>query len=457
MAITFGGLATGLDTNALVTELMSAERAPINRLEADKIWMSNRLSAFKEFDTRLNTFLDIATTFGDSDEYGKKTANTSSKDFFTATADSTALVGTTYQVEVKSLAQVQKSYSNTDTNTGFSSKSDNTFGTGDLTLTVDGIDSTITITSENNSLEGIMQAINDADIGISANIINDGSETPYRLTLTGDNVGAAFSLDDEALTGGDSLGTFVTSQPASSALIEVDGLEITSTNNTITDAIPGVTLNLLEDEVGTSTQITIGEDNGSLEANMTAFVAGYNGVISFISSQSTIGDTEGGILGGDSGLNTIKRRLQEMLTSRSESGGEFSALSQFGLETQKDGTINFNATTFKSAIDSDLESVISVVAGDENGEGGVIAEFESFLKGLTDGTTGLLAGRSQSIDANIDNIDDRITQMELRLEKREETLRSQFSAMEILVSTMNAQSDFLTQQMGLISSLGKNK
>ncbi len=456
MAISFGGLATGLDTNALITELMTIERAPVTRLEGDKSWLNNRLAAFQDFDARLNMFLTTVKDFGDRDQYFTKVATTSSDDFFTATADSEALANTTYQVEVKSLAQVQKSYSNTDTNTGFSSETDSLFGTGDLTFTVDGVDHTIALTTENNSLEGIMQAINDADIGISANIINDGSENPFRLSLTGQDVGSSFSVDDSDLTGGISLGTFVTSQPATSALIEVDGLEITSTSNTIKDAIPGVTLNLLEAELGTTTQISIGEDNSSLQSNMTAFVTGYNAVVSFISSQSTIGDSEGGILSGDSGLNSIKRHLQEMLTSLTDNEGSFKALSQLGLETQKDGTLKLNTTTLTDAIETDLDSVISLIAGDEDGNDGLIAEFETYLEGMTDSSNGVLAGRSESINANISSIDNRITQLELRLEKREITLKKQFSAMEMLVSTMNAQSDFLTQQMGLISNLGNN-
>lgn len=457
MPITFGGLATGLDTNALITELMNAERAPITRLETDKQWLNNRLAAFQQFDKALQTFKGTVESAGDREQYYKKVATTSSDDFFSAEASSEALSNTSYDVEVKSLAQVQKSYSDTALNTGFASKTDETFGTGSLSITVDGVEKTIDIEEGNNSLEGIMNAINEADIGINANIISDGSDTPYRLSLTGSNVGVAFSVDDTGLTGGtETLGTFVTAQEAGPATIVVDGLEITSNSNAIVDAIPGVTLNLLDAEVGTTTKIAIKEDNSSLQANMTAFITGYNSVVSFISSQSTIGGSEGGILAGDSGLNSIKRHLQEMLTTITGNEGSFKALSQLGLETQKDGTVILDTTTFQNAIDDDPDSVISLLSGDENGEGGLIAEFETYLAGLTHGTNGVLAGRSESINRNITNIENRITQVELRLEKREETLRAQFSAMESLVSTMNAQSSFLTQQMNAISNLGNN-
>jgi flagellar hook-associated protein 2 len=456
MAITFGGLATGLDTNALITELMNAERTPLTRLETDKTWLNNRLAAFQQFDKALQTFKGAIDNAGDRDQYFKKTATLASEDFFTATASEDALANTSYDVEVKSLAQVQKSYTNTGTDTGFASKTSETFGTGTLSITIDGVDRAIEISEGINSLEGIMNAINEADIGVSANIINDGSDTPYRLSLTGKDVGVAFTVDESGLTGGtESLGTLVTAQEAASALIEVDGLEITSTTNTIEDAIPGVTLDLLDAELNTTTKITIGEDNSSLQANVTAFVTGYNSVVSFISSQSTIGGSEGGILAGDSGLNSIKRHLQEMLTTITDNDGPFKAMSQLGLETQKDGTVILNTAAFQEAVDENADSVISLLSGNEDGEGGIIEEFTTYLEGLTHSSNGVLAGRSASITRNVENIDERIAQVSLRLEKREETLRSQFSAMESLVSTMNAQSSFLTQQMSAISNLGK--
>lgn len=467
MAISFGGLASGMDTNSLISSLMTLERAPLTRMESDKTWLQNRLAAFQEFDTKLNSFLASAKSLADRDQYFKQTVTTSSKDYFTATGSNAALSGTGYQVSVESLAQVQKSYSNAtdglgNDTLGFSSKTTKVLGTGNLTfaVTVNGVatNHNIAITSENNSLEGVMQAINDADIGVTASIINDGSTKPYRLTFTGEAVGTSFTVDSSGLAGGsETFSTFTTSQAATQAHIIVDGLDIYSNSNTIADAIPGVTLNLLKAETGKSTQLNVTRDSSAVEKNINAFITAYNEVVSFVTSQSTMGDTKGGILGGDSGLNSIKRHLQDMLTTKTANTGTLKTLSQLGLETQKDGTIKLNSTTLSAATSSDLDSVVSLLAGDEDGEGGLATQFEEYLESLTDSTKGVLAGRKESANRNIERIDERIAQTELRLAKREETLKAQFSAMEQLVSVMNSQSSYLTQQMSALSNLWNYK
>ncbi|MEN8189427.1 MAG: flagellar filament capping protein FliD [Thermodesulfobacteriota bacterium] len=454
MSITFGGLASGMDTASIVDSLIDLERAPITRLQTDKAWLSNRVAAFQEFDGRLQSFLQKAEQLGDLDQYLQKSSSSSSDDFFSTTVTSDALAGVNYGVEVKSLALVQKSHSDN----GFSSKTDQIFNTGNLLLTVDGTVHTIEIGSEENTLVGVMQAINDAELGVTASVINDGSDTnPYRLTLTGENTATTFSVDGSALAGTESFGNLTDYQTATAAEIVVDGITITSSSNTIEDAIPGVTLDLNKAEIGTITQVNITKDNSLISANISAFVAGYNEAISFITSQSTMGDTDGGILGGDSGLNHIKGQFQSMLTNYTDNDGPLKALSQLGLETQKNGLLSLNSSTLTEAIDENLDSLVSLLAGEEDGNGGVAASFEEYLKGLTNASTGILAGRKENINTNIERIDARIEQMEKRLVKREETLQKQFMAMEQLVSVMNSQSSFLTQQMTAISNLWNYK
>ncbi len=190
MSITFGGLATGLDTNAIVDQLMALERTPITRLETDKTWLEARRAAYGALDGKLRGFLANVENLSSSEDLRQKSISASSEDFFSVTASADALPGASYQVEVVSLAQVQKNVSQ-----GYTSKSAQGFGLGDFTLTVGENDPiTITINETNNSLEGIMQAINDADAGVNASIINDGTDNPYRLVLTGETVATDFSL-----------------------------------------------------------------------------------------------------------------------------------------------------------------------------------------------------------------------------------------------------------------------
>ncbi len=451
MTVSFGGLATGLDTNGIIDAIMGVERQPLARMESDKTWLNNRLSAFSELDSKLKSFQDSITDLGNPDVLQKRSVDLSSSDYFTASVSSEALAGTRYQVEVVSIAQVQKSVSDS----GFTDKTSNTFGTGTLSLTVGDTTSSIEITSENNSLEGIMQAINDADLGVTAAIINDGTASPYRLMLTGENVATSFSLDSSGLSGGsDSLGTFTETQTATQAQVRIDGVDIYSESNTISEAIPGVTLDLIDVSAGETVSVGVTLDKAAIQANVEEFAKGYNEVIQFITGQSTMGDTDPGVLAGDAGINSIKRHLQNMLTEPYANSGVFSTLSELGFETQKDGTVVVNDEKLSDAIDQNLDSVVSLLAGDD-GESGLAKNFQDYLDSMTDSADGMLAGRRKSINDNIKQIDEQIERTEARLAKREETLRAQYNAMEQLVSQWSSTGDYLMQQLNSISNLNQ--
>jgi flagellar hook-associated protein 2 len=462
MTIQFSGLATGLDTKSIISQLMALEQQPITRLKSDQTWLQNRLTAFSALDTKLQSFSSSITNLGDADTLLKKSVTQSSTDYLSASVSSDAQAGASYQAEVVSLAHIQKSVALT----GVADKTLANFGTGTLTLTVDGTTHSIDITSANNSLQGIMQAINGANLGVSAGIINDGTASGYRLALTGANVGKTFSLSSN-LTGGTDLGSFdlpidnVADQPvgynppvqvATKAHIRVDTVDIYSDSNTLTEAIPGVTLNLLQAKEGTTTTINVSLDKSSLKSTIQAFAQGYNDVVSFITGQSVIDGKGGGILNGDSGLSAIKRHLQSMLTSAFPNSGSLKSISQLGLETQKDGTLTVNDKTLSTAIDSNLNGVVSLLAG-SGSAGGVGRQFKDYLSSLTNATTGLLQGRTKATNNNLKNIANQITNTQARLDQKQKTMEAQFSAMETLVSGLNSQSTYLTQQMTAISNI----
>ena len=539
MSITFGGLATGLDTNAIVKQLMELERQPITRLQKDRTWFEARQSAYGALDGKLQGFLSNVKNLASSDDLRKKSVSASSEDFFSVTAGPDALPGASYQIEVISLAQVQK-----DVSSGYSSKTAQNFGLGELTLTVgDNEAVTITVDDTNNSLEGIAQAINDADAGVNASIINDGTDTPYRLVLTGDEVATDFSLtsnlpsyngdvsgqlqsggfasqsadyfgsgtldlstgqtitlsesansltdimdainaetattgvtasivadgdnyvislDNGAtitstnLSGGyDSLGLTQT-QAASQAHVRVDTIDIYSDSNTLSEAIPGLSLDLTQAEAGTTTSVSVKLDEAAIKSQIEDFVKGYNDVMAFIGSQSAKDGSGGGILGGDAGMNTIKRRMQNLLTTTNNTSGSFVALSQIGLETQKDGTIKLNDETLTSVIQNNLEDLEKLLIGEGENEG-IAAKFQDYVEGKTDSVDGFYAANKKSTQSNLKRIDDRIQQIELRLEKKEKTMLKKFSAMEELVSGMNNQSAFLTSQLKGLENLWSRK
>ena len=539
MSITFGGLATGMDTNSIVDQLMAIERQPINRLNTDKAWFQSRQAAYGAFDGKLKNFLSAIENLGSSEDLRKMSVAASKEEFLSATADSDALPGASYQVEVVSLAQVQKNVSQ-----GYMDKFAHGFTPGELTLTVgDNETVTISIDETNNSLEGVMEAINAADTGVNASIINGGTDSPYRLVLTGEDVAADFSLtsslsnydgdistqlqnggfvNQEAelfgsgtleLSTGDTItlsnetnsltdmmtainaesgttgvtaaivadgdnfilslsgGTIATTslsgsnygplnltetQAATQAHIRVDSIDIYSTSNTLDEAIPGVTLDLTSAEEGTTSTVAVSLDEDAIKSQIEAFVRVYNDVMSYISSQSTSGDAKGGILGGDPGMNAVKRRMQTLLTTTISNSGSLAAMSQLGLKTQRDGTLELDDEVLTDAIQNNLDSVEKMLVGEGDTEG-VAARFQNYLEGMTDSIDGLYAANKKTTESTVRRIENRIEQMEMRLEKKEITMRNKFNALEELVSGMNSQSAFLTQQMDMLSGMMTRK
>ena len=449
--ITFGGLATGLDTGALVESLMAVEREPLSLLATDKTWLSARLEAYQQFNAKLTAFSGIASDLSSREKIQSREVQLSSENHFSATASADASLSR-YQVEVVALAQVQK-----DVSDGYASKTSNEFGTGTIAVTVGGGAAiNIDITAENNSLEGIMNAINDADVGVTASIINDGTENPFRLILTGENVATDFTFDASGLAGGTyAVPTLVTTQPAQEAHIRVDNIDIYATSNTLTEAIPEVTLELNQAEEGVFTNIEVSQDNSALRSMIDDFVSGYNEVVSFITGQSQMGeDDTAGILVGDSGLNNIKRRLQGMLGETIRTSGSLNCLSQLGLETERDGTLTINETVLSKVISGKQDDIEKLFLGEGNVDG-IATRFQDYLEGMTSSTQGFMAGQKQNIESNIDRINDRIAQMELRLEKREATLLDQFNSLELLVSQLNATGDYMNQQLESLNNMWK--
>lgn len=424
MAITLGGLATGLDTNSLISALMDAQRQPLKRLENDKSFHKTRLTAYTDFDKKLKDLLAKAEAMETSQKFLASKATPSSKDYFGVTATATAPSGN-YNIEVVSLAKQEREVA-AGVADGYTSAG------GELTIN----GKTVNITA-GSTLEQIRGAINStADIGVSASIINDGTGTPHRLVFTANQAGVN-GVDITANT----TDLAFTSQAGSLAQVKVDGIDIFRSSNTIADAIPGVTLDLVKmNPLGETTSLKVETDQDAVKQKLKDFVKSYNDIVSFIGNQKDAS------WGRDSGLQLPKTRLQNLLTTAIGGSGTLQSLSQLGLETQKDGTVVLNDAKMSKTLTDNLADVTNLLTG-VNGGGGIVAKFKTYLKGVTDRVDGLLPSRKKSTEASIKRIDINIERMEMRLAKREKSLRAQFEALELLTSAMNSQGAFLANQI----------
>ena len=472
--ITFSGLASGIATDDIVTKLMAIERQPLDRLQTQKTNEANRLAAYGQLNTLLQKLKDAVGAMNLTSGANPTTTVSGNNGVFTATSSGGA-VGS-YNISVSQLAQVQKSVSG-----GYASTSDALFGSG--TLTVNG--QTITIGESNNSLVGIAQAINSASnqTGVSASIINDGSggATAYRLVLTGKDAATNFTVSSD-LQDADNVAipfAVTTTQNAQQAKLNIDGIDVVSNSNTVTGAIPGVTLNLtgVSQNTGTAdapqyqkTSLNVTADTAALKEKITAFVSAYNGVMDWVksayndqsttqtstasnsSSQTTTADDNlSTLLRGDATVNLIKRGLQSIL-GNAMGDGAFKVLSQIGIGTNRDGGLTVDSVKLDSALSQNFSGVAELLAG--NGStGGVMKQFNSYLLRVTSSSSGMYADKQTAYKNKISALDKQIDQKTTALDKREAQLYARFNAMEQLISSMNSMSTYLSQ----ISALSTQK
>ncbi len=479
---------TNLDVNTIVSQLMTVERQPINKLNAKEASYQAQLSAYGSIKGAVSSFQTALQGLDNVSKFQALKATSADTAIFTASAVSTAVAGS-YSVEVSSLAKAQSLISAgqaaSDTAIGaggtttisfdFGTIEGGTFtpydaetGTGGTYSGVTGFTGngsgtkTITIDSENNTLQGIRDAINAAKMGISATIVNDGSDTPYRLALTSSSLGKTNSMKI-TVSGDTDIGNLLAHDPqgtqnlaetvtASNANLKVNGVAVSKTSNSVSDVIQGVTLTLNKTtEANTPITLTVARDTTTLSASLSSFVKSYNdlaGILKTLSAYDPV-SKKGAILQGDSTVRTFQNQLRSMLSATAgEASNTLRTLSDVGIAFQADGTLAINQTRLDSAIGSNFDEIATLFTG-ANG-------YVSTLKGWATaalGPTGMLAGRTEGIGKTITDLGQRRNAIETRLISVEARYRAQFTALDSMLSSMNQTSLYLSQQLSSLSSL----
>lgn len=361
------GINSNLDTSDIVNKLVQLQRRPIEILEAKADLDAEKLLAFKDLQSRLQTFKSLVSNLNSESKF-LATQGTFSND---NPLDNNQVVGIettsqaasgTFSLTVNSLARESKLVS-----AGFNSISD-TVPTGVLEITVGTTTTQININSTNNTLDGLRLAINNSGANIQASFLNDGSATnATRLVISGTQTGAANSVSlaiNQASIGGGTqeLLSFTETQSAQDASLILDGVAITKSNNTVTDIIAGTTLNLQSVGAGT---IKVSSDTAAVKEKITGFVDGYNELTTFLEEQQFLDpDTfSTGLLFGNFTVQNLQQTLRNTLSSQIQGGtGTFSSLSQIGFRTQADGTLKLDDDDLTQALATDIGSVARLFA-----------------------------------------------------------------------------------------------
>ncbi|MDP2110037.1 MAG: flagellar filament capping protein FliD [Thiobacillus sp.] len=467
MAITASS-TTALDVPTLVRQLMAVERQPIDKLTAKIASYESKISSYGTLSSLVSSFQTATQSLNTNLQ--KLAATPSDPSALSATAASTTMPGT-YSVNVSQLAQSQNLVAAGQTSStapiGDGTATTVTFDLGTIsggTLT-NGIYSgasflsngsgavSITIDSSNNTLEGIRDAINAAALGVTATLVNDGSGTPYRLALTSSSSGSSNSFKIttsggdgaiDSLLGYDPAGTQNLTQTlaAQNAQLTVNGIAITSASNSVSEAVQGVTLTL-KNITATPASLTIARDTAAINTAASGFVEAYNALTSQIKSRSAYGtgDTGGGVLAGDSTLRLIQDQMRGIFNTP-PSGGTLTTLGQIGISFQQNGSLQLDSSKFNSALAANFSDVKNLVSSPT----GIATRLEAWAKStLTSG--GLIDTRSQGLAKSVKNYNEDIEKLENRMVAIEKKYRIEYTNLNLLLSSMNSTSTYLTNQL----------
>ncbi len=384
------GIGSGLNVSQLVSQLMSVAQAPVTLYNQQIASYQTELSAYGQLSAATYAFQTALGGLTSASGFQALTATPSNTTVMTATADQTAKPGN-YAVNVSQLAQAQTLVAAGQTSTsaaigtGASTQISFQFGAisgGSVTNgTYSGAaftqDSTkgggsVTIDSSNNSLQGIADAINKAGVGVTASLVNDGSGTPWRLSLSSTQSGAHSAMKIsvsgdpalQSLLGEDPAGTqnLTQTQAAQSAALTVNGLAINSDSNSVSQAIAGVKLNLTG--TGAST-VTVAQDNSAATTNVQAFVQAYNTLQSTVSTLAAPGGGTGtaGPLAGQFNVEQVQTQLRRTLSgTMTDVNGNSGTLADVGITFQKDGSLALDSTKLASVLSANPGEVASLFA-----------------------------------------------------------------------------------------------
>ena len=438
--ISFSGLASGLDTSAIINSLVGVQRIPILRLEDDNSNYASKLGILNNLSSALSNLRTKATELNTVGEFLSYTGSVAKEGVAKVTASGDALPGA-YTMTVTNLAKAQRTYS-----TPFADKTAALSGTEQtLSFTTGGTTTNVTIPA-GSSLDQVVGLINGSSAPVRAGLVFNGST--YRLQVSGEKTGAA-----NAVTFADTgLGLQLsadgaTFQEAIDAEFSLDGETITSADNVIDDLMPGVTIEL-QGESPTETTLTIGADTGAVKTKLEGFVAAYNAVFSIINAQ--VGQGKGQhTLNGDSTLRTIELGLARAISSPipglTTSAGDSMQLSDLGIKSSTDGTLTLDATKLDETLAGGFTSAASYFAGDSDaGIDGMGEIMNDLIAGYVD-TDGLLKARTAGITALRTDNERRIEELERYVASYQAGLEQQYTALESAMSAMRSQQSYLAQ------------
>ena len=449
-----------INVSSLVSQLVAATEAPKQALIASKTQTNTtNISALGTLKGALSTFQSSLASLSTTSQFNAQTASSSNQSVFSASIASSAVAGS-YAITVGNLASAQQILS-----TGFTGGANAGIGTGTLQFSLGSSSFNLTVDSTNDTLAGLASAINSApnNPGISATVITgtDGGHLVLSSTLTG----AANTLSVTETDGGTALqpltygsgntANYSQQAAAADASFSIAGVPYTSASNTVSNALSGVTLNLLgttgaSSPNGTSATLTVASDTSAITQNIQNFVAAYNtlqGVFTQLGGYDSTTNTAGPMLGNPV-LTGIEGQINATLHSLVGTS-TYNTLASVGITSQKDGTLAVNSSSLQTALSTNFTAVSQLFS---NSSRGVAAQLNSQINSeLATGNS--IDTYGKTLIAQQNSLTDQSNQLNDQMTALTASLTQQYSALNALLSSLQTTSSQLSQAFAALPTV----
>ncbi len=437
------GLASGIDTRAIVDALVAVEGRPILLLEARAARRAAEVAAIEALASLLLSVEIEAERLERGDAFEAFAVRSSDDEVAVGAARAGAAPGA-YTLTVGAVARAEVFASQ-----GYASE-DAVVGTGSIVIAVGSAPAvTVAIDAEHASLSGLRDAINASDADVTASLVNTGVEgAPVRLLLTAKATGAANTIAVTPALSGGGEPVFETTVAAADAKVTLGSgavggspVTVTSATNAFEGLIEGVTLTV-RSASDTPVTIEVAADDAATIAAVRAFVDRANAALGFIAAQSAFDGDRGSrpALLGDAALLRVEAALRRAVSEPVATPGGARSLASAGVTMGADGRLSLDEARFSAALESDRGAVRDLFAR-------FGADLSRALAAFTDAVGGTLAGRERAASRQIEALDEQIERIEARVERRRRLLEARFEAVERAIASLQGQGAFLSAHL----------
>lgn len=473
MAISSPGIGSGLNIQSIVSQLVAVESQPVQLLQQKTATLQTKMSVFAQIKSQLATVQDAAKALMDASTWDTKSFTSSSTSAVTGSATSSALASS-FKVEISKLATEQAIKTAAVTTSTFSPPG------GTLSIQLGQWDASGKFTAGSaaavpvtinagDSLTIIAASINElkASTGVTATVVTTG--TTQQLVLRGTATGAQNGFQVTASAGLETFGYPTTPavldgdgavvtppvfagmskiQDAIDAELTVDGIDVTSASNTVTDVVPGVTLNLLTTTTAPVT-LGVGLDTESIKTKIQTFQDAYNKLNSDLKTQTAYNASTrtGGPLLGDSTAVGLQNMMRSLVGATGPATSTIGRLSDLGLQIQADGSLKTNSTKLTAALQDpdNVQEFFGASTGTATGNG-IARRIYDFAFGAN-AVGGSVSAHSAAFQKSIDQNNKSIDKLNTRIANYQKQLLAQYTRLDANMSTLNSLSTYVSQQV----------